>query len=109
MLAIGIQLMSMNVVAVSVSRFLMGIFCGIISGVVPSYILSLAPSFTSGIVGTYNQVAVALGMAFAYYMGQLLDDHSFSEATAVRLLIGMPLICLLVHLVMLFLHPYDNI
>jgi MFS transporter, SP family, solute carrier family 2 (facilitated glucose transporter), member 1 len=108
-LAIALQLISLHTAVLSLSRFLMGFYCGITSGVVPSFIMSLAPRFTSGIVGTFNQMAVALGMAFAYYMGQLLDDNSFSEITAVRLLIGFPLICLLVHLVVLFLHPYDNV
>lgn len=107
--AIGLQLFSLHTAILGTSRFLMGFYCGITSGVVPSYILSLSPSFTSGILGTYNQVAIALGMAFAYYMGQLLDDHSFSEITAIRLLIGFPLICLFVHIVVLFLHPFDNI
>ncbi len=56
----------------------MGIFCGIASGLIPSFIVSLSPSFTSGIVGTYNQVAMALGMAFAYYIGDLLDNNQFT-------------------------------
>jgi MFS family permease len=108
-IAVVLQLVSLNTVVLGISRFLMGFYCGIISGVVPSYILSLSPSFTSGIVGTYNQVAMALGMAFAYYMGQLLDDNSFAQITAVRILIGFPLVCIFVHIVVLFLHPYDNI
>lgn len=108
-IAISMQIISLNIVVICVSRFLMGFYCGIISGVVPSYILSLSPSFTSGIVGTYNQVAITLGMAFAYYMGQLLDDNYFSQATAVNILIGFPVICISVHSVVLFMHPYDNI
>jgi MFS transporter, SP family, solute carrier family 2 (facilitated glucose transporter), member 2 len=96
-------------VLLCLSRFLMGLYCGIVSGIVPSYILSLSPSFTSGIVGTYNQVAVAMGMAFAYYLGQMLDDRSYSIVVTVQLLIGFPLLNILVHTVVLFLHPYDNV
>ncbi len=108
-MAIVMQLVSLNTVVLCLSRFLMGVFCGIASGVVPSFILSLSPSFTSGIVGTYNQVAIAMGMAFAYYLGQMLDDRSYSIVVTVELLIGFPLLCILVHTVVLFLHPYDNI
>jgi MFS family permease len=107
--AIALQLVSLHTVVLCLSRFLMGLYCGIASGVVPSYILSMSPSFTSGIVGTYNQVAVAMGMAFAYYLGQMLDDTSYSTVVTVELLIGFPLLNILVHTVVLFLHPYDNI
>ena len=72
------QVVSIHTVVLSISRFLMGIFCGIASGLIPSFIVSLSPSFTSGIVGTYNQVAMALGMAFAYYIGDLLDNNQFT-------------------------------
>ena len=108
-IAIFMQIISLHIVVLCVSRFLMGFYCGIISGVVPSYILSLSPSFTSGIVGTYNQVAMTSGMAFAYYMGQLLDDNSFKQATSVKILIAFPIISIFVNYVVLFLHPYDNI
>ena len=52
-----------------VSRLIMGFYCGIISGLVPSYIMSISPSFTNGIIGTFHQTLIVLGMAFAYYMG----------------------------------------
>ncbi len=103
------QIVTLNTVVVSISRFLMGVFCGIASGLIPSFIISLSPSFTSGIIGTYNQVLIALGMAFAYYLGQLLDNDQYSRATSLHIFIGFPLICLLVHIIVLFLFPYDNI
>lgn len=103
------QVITIHTAVLSISRFLMGIFCGIATGLIPSFIISLSPSFTSGIIGTYNQVAMALGMAFAYYLGQLLDDRQYSEVTSLKIFIGFPLICLLVHIIVLYLFPFDNI
>lgn len=74
-IAIILQLITIHSIMLGISRFLMGIFCGIVSGVVPSYIISLAPSFTSGILGSYNQISLTFGMAFAYYMGQFTINY----------------------------------
>jgi hypothetical protein len=54
------------------SRLLMGFYCAITTGLVPSYTISLSPSFTSGVFGVFNQLAIVTGMAFAYLMGQFL-------------------------------------
>jgi MFS family permease len=107
--AILMQLVTIHTAVLCVSRFLMGLFCGITSGLVPAYIISISPSFTSGILGTFNQVAMAVGMAFAYYMGQFLDNNQLSDEAALRWLIGIPLTCLLVHIAILFLFPYDTL
>ena len=78
LVAVLLQLITIYAPILFISRFLMGLYCGITFGLVPSYIVSLSPSFTSGIVGTFNQVATALGMAFAYYLGQIIDNDYFS-------------------------------
>lgn len=77
-LAIVMQLITLSTPILSLSRFLMGIYCGITTGIVPSYIISLSPNLTSGIVGTFNQISFTMGIAFAYYMGQFLDSGSMS-------------------------------
>lgn len=66
------QVISIYFPVVIVSRLLMGVYCAITTGLIPSWIISMSPSFTSGIFGTFNQVAIALGMAIAYCMGQFL-------------------------------------
>lgn len=108
-IAILLQVITIHTVSLCVSRVLMGIFCGITSGLVPSFIVSMSPSFTSGILGSYNQIAMAIGMSFAYYMGQFLDNNQFSEQTALRLFISIPIVCLFVHIALLFLFPYDTL
>lgn len=109
-IAIILQMITVYTPILCISRFLMGIYCGICSGVVPSYIVSLSPSFTSGIIGSFNQIAIALGMGFAYYMGQLVDSTVFSSSkTSIVFLVGFPLICICVHLVVIYLFPFDTI
>jgi len=103
------QVISIYTPILCLSRFMMGIFCGFTSGVVPSYIISISPSFTSGIIGTFSQLSIVMGMAFAYYMGQFLDNTSFNDETALRLFIGMPIVCLIAHMILLYLFPFDNI
>jgi len=71
-IAISMQIFTVYTPVLCVSRFLMGIYCGFTTGLVPSYLLSLSPSFKSGIIGTLNQLAIVTGMAFAFYMGQFL-------------------------------------
>jgi MFS family permease len=107
--AIVMQMVSIYTPVLCLSRLLMGIFCGFTTGIVPSYIVSIAPSFASGIIGSYSQMSIVLGMAFAYYMGQFLDNTTFSDQTALRFFIGLPIVCLIVHLVTLHLFPFDNI
>lgn len=109
-IAILAQMLTVYTPILCISRFLMGLYCGICSGVVPSYIVSLSPSFTSGIIGSFNQISIALGMAFAYYLGQLVDSDVFSSTkTSIVVLVGFPLICISVHLVVIFLFPFDTI
>lgn len=77
-LAIGaalMQVVSIYFPVVIVSRLLMGVYCAITTALIPSWIISMSPSFTSGIFGTFSQIAIALGMAIAYCMGQFLEDH----------------------------------
>jgi SP family facilitated glucose transporter-like MFS transporter 1 len=74
--AVVMQVVSIYLPVVIVSRLLMGFYCAITTGVIPSWILSMSPSFTSGIFGTLSQFAIALGMGTAYCMGQFLEEHA---------------------------------
>lgn len=107
--AVTMQIITIYTPVLCVSRFLMGIYCGFTLGLVPSYTMSISPSFKSGIIGSFSQIAMVLGMAFAYYMGNVLDTDSFESSTSVRILVGLPLVCTVVHLITLFLFPFDNI
>jgi SP family facilitated glucose transporter-like MFS transporter 1 len=67
--AVLLQLVTIYFPILCISRFLMGIYCAITTGLIPSWIISMSPSFRSGIFGTFNQLAVVFGMAEAYLMG----------------------------------------
>ncbi len=67
--SVVMQVVTIYMPIVILSRFLMGFYCAITTALIPSWILSMSPSFTSGIFGTFNQIAIALGMAIAYSMG----------------------------------------
>lgn len=77
-LAVLMQVVSIYFPVVLVSRLIMGFYCAITTGLIPSWILSMSPSFTSGIFGTFNQIAIALGMAVAYCMGEFLQSSSLA-------------------------------
>lgn len=73
MLAVFLQVISVYLPVVILSRLMMGFYCAITTGVIPSWIISMSPSFASGIFGTFNQVAITLGIALAYTVGGILD------------------------------------
>jgi len=73
-IAVVMQLMTFYWPVLIVSRYIMGMYCGIISGLVPSYIMSIAPSSNSGIIGSFYQGSIVLGLTFAYQMGQIIED-----------------------------------
>lgn len=75
-IAVLLQVISLSLPVVIISRVLMGFYCAITTGLIPSWILSMSPSFMSGIFGTFSQLAIALGMATAYCMGQFLEGNS---------------------------------
>ena len=108
-ISVCLHLLNLNVGIVCVSRVLMGMYCGITTGLVPSWIISMSPSYTSGIFGTFNQLAIALGMAEAYFMGQFLEDADPGDQIRVRIFIGLPIVFSLVHLFGLRLFGFDNI
>jgi hypothetical protein len=42
---------------------------GIASGIVPVYLISISPPEISGIVGSFNQLLITVGIAVAYALG----------------------------------------
>lgn len=87
----------------------MGLYCGIIAGLVPSYIISAAPTPLVGIVGTFSYLSMVFGMALAYHIGQLMDNTNMVSSTAARIVIVFPTICIFVNLVIVCMFPFDSI
>lgn len=67
-----LQVVTIYYPVVIVSRLIMGFYCAITTGLIPSWILSMSPNKTSGIFGTFNYLAIVFGMAEAYCMGEFL-------------------------------------
>jgi MFS family permease len=105
-LAFIIQLQSLSILTICISRFLLGIYCGISSGLTPVYLMSIAPTQISGIIGSFNQLFITIGIAVAYYIGYFLPTYvSFSEGAIWRIIIAYPIIFCMIRLMVLFIFP----
>lgn len=49
-----------------ISRLIVGLGFGVLASVVPVYLSEIAPSSLRGVIGSFNQLAIALGIALAY-------------------------------------------
>lgn len=52
-----------------ITRFLLGIYLGISSSILASYLVSLSPPELSGLIGSFQQVLITVGIAVAYRLG----------------------------------------
>ncbi len=107
--AVTLQFFTIYFPIVVISRLLMGFYCAITTGLIPSWIISMTPHFASGVFGTFNQLAIALGMAWAYAMGQFLEDSSMETSWKLKIYIGIPILTSVVHLFGLRYLGFDNI
>lgn len=107
--AMLLQVITIYFPVVVFSRLIMGFYCAITTGLIPSWILSMSPTRTSGIFGTFNHLAIVFGMALAYSMGQFLTDNPLDENIKLRIFIGIPILTSAVHLFGLRYLGFDNI
>jgi len=56
----------MNLEIMYITRFIFGVFCGVSSSIIPVYLTSIAPLKISGIIGSFNQLLITIGIATAY-------------------------------------------
>lgn len=68
-LSIALQAFQIDYWNVYMGRLLLGLYVGIASGIVPSYLISFSPPEISGIVGSFNQLLITIGIATAYALG----------------------------------------
>ncbi|KAH8041835.1 hypothetical protein HPB51_018629 [Rhipicephalus microplus] len=55
------------------ARFFCGFLAGVVSIVVPAHVAEIAPVTHRGMLGAVHQLAVALGILYAYSVGRFLD------------------------------------
>jgi MFS family permease len=63
---------SLGVANLCITRFLVGISCGVSSSVIPPFLVSLAPPQWRGLMGSLHQLFVTVGIGFSFYLGQRL-------------------------------------
>lgn len=51
------------------TRFLTGIYLGISSSILPSYLVSISPPEMSGLIGSFQQLLITIGISVAYRLG----------------------------------------
>ena len=90
LLAVILQAITIYTPVMCLARLLMGTYCGIILGLVPTFVVSLTPSEFRGYTGTFSQISITLGMLAAYWMGQNLDHFDNSVRAELRIFLGFP-------------------
>jgi MFS family permease len=75
-----LQGISFNLWLIYIGRFLVGIYVGVSSGMIPVYLISLSPPEISGITGSFNQLMITVGIAFGYYFGLAVQDFQISHS-----------------------------
>jgi len=70
-LTITYQSYSMDLVTLYLTRFGIGIYLGISGTVIPAYLVSISPPELTGIIGTFNQLLITIGVSVGYRLGYL--------------------------------------
>lgn len=76
-----LMIRNLSVENLCVSRFLVGISCGISSSVIPPFLISLSPPKWRYIVGSMHQILVTGGIGFSFYLGQRLPQLALLGVT----------------------------
>ena len=85
-----LQILSLNPIFMSILRFCLGLVIGVSCTIVPMYLKSIAPIKISGQVGSFNQILITVGIAFAYAMGFLIDDQDLANEWRWRVCVLVP-------------------
>lgn len=62
-----------------VTRFMFGVFCGISSSIIPVYLTSISPLRISGVIGSFNQLLITVGIATAYGLDFFIESDIFTK------------------------------
>lgn len=88
---LGLQMISLNIYSYSVIRLLQGFITGLYGIVVPQYLMSISPTKISGLMGSFNQIMITIGIAVAYGMGYVIDADDLANAVNWRLCVFLPI------------------
>jgi MFS family permease len=63
------QTINVDLHSLYITRFLLGIYLGISSNIIPVYLISISPPEMAGLVGSFNQLLITIGISVAYKFG----------------------------------------
>lgn len=78
-LALLTQMTSLNIYSYSVIRLIEGFITGLYGIVIPQYLISISPTKISGLMGSFNQIMITIGIATAYGMGYVINPEDLSN------------------------------
>ena len=59
----------MDVISLYLTRFGLGLYLGVSGTIIPSYLVSIAPPEMTGLIGSFNQLLITIGVAVGYRLG----------------------------------------
>jgi hypothetical protein len=63
------QASNINTVSLYVTRFLLGVYFGVSGSIIPPYLVSISPPEMRGLIGSFNQLLITIGISVAYKFG----------------------------------------
>jgi len=66
---IAYQANNIDLPSLYAGRFLLGVYFGILGSIIPAYLVSMSPPEMTGLVGSFNQLLLTLGISVAYKLG----------------------------------------
>lgn len=70
-LVIAYQACNIDLVSLYVTRFLLGIYLGFSGTIIPVYLVSISPPEMTGLLGSFNQLFITVGISVAYRLGYM--------------------------------------
>lgn len=108
-IAILVQLMSLDIFVFTFTRLLQGIIIGISGIVVPTYLISISPTKASGKIGSLNQILITVGIALGYAMGYKINELDLGNIYNWRLCVLIPVPICIVRIIACKLFPMDTL
>jgi MFS family permease len=68
-LVIAYQSYSMDLLSLYLTRFGLGVYLGISGTIIPAYLVSISPPEMTGLIGSFNQLLITIGISVAYRLG----------------------------------------
>jgi MFS family permease len=104
-----LQLISLNVYYLIVTRFLQGTIIGVSGIIIPTYLISISPSQISGRVASMNQLFITIGIALGYAMGFRINEDDLGNVYNWRLCVFIPVLMCIVRIIACRLFPFDTL